>query len=81
MDIKAIVNKVLSLADTVNDYLPAAPITQGAIDLGHKVVDLVDSIGDDIPLDQQAAAQATRAELAAAVKAKAAATSSRLRGH
>lgn len=81
MNIGDIVAKVLSLADTVNDYLPGAPLTQGAIDLGHKVMDLVDSIGDEIPLDKQADAQAARAALAETVKAKAKATSDRLRGN
>lgn len=80
MDIKAIVDKVLTLADSVNDYLPGAPLTQGAIDLARKVEDLVGSISDDIPVDRQAEAQASRAKLAALVKTKAAATSARLRG-
>lgn len=79
-DMKSIVDKVLDVADTVNDFLPMHGLSQGGIDLARKVEDLVGSIGDDIPLDKQAEAQATRAALAAKVKAKAAATSSRLRG-
>lgn len=79
-DIRSIVDKVLDVADTVNDFLPGAPLTQGAIDLGRKVEDLVDSVGDHIPLDKQGEAQEIRAKLAATVKAKAAATSDRLRG-
>lgn len=79
-NIKDIVAKVLNLADSVNEYLPGAPLTQGAIDLARKVGDLVDTIDDEIPLDQQAQAKAARAQLAEAVKAKAASTSNRLRG-
>lgn len=79
-DIKAIVKQILDVADTVNDFLPMSGLTQGGIDLARKVSDLVGSIGTEIPLDQQEAAQATRAALAEKVKAKAAATSDRLRG-
>lgn len=79
-NIGTIVDKVLNLADSVNDFLPGAPLTQGAIDLARKVEDLVATIGDDIPLDRQAEAQAARKKLSDAVKAKAAATSARLRG-
>ena len=81
MDIRAIVNKVLTLADSVNDFLPASGLTQKGIDLARKVDDLIGTLGADIPLDQQAEAQAARAQLAAKVKAKAAATSDRLRGN
>jgi hypothetical protein len=80
MDIKALAGKVLDLADTVNDFLPGAPLTQGAIDLARKVEDLVSSVGNEIPLERQAEAQEARGKLAAIVKGKAAATSNRLRG-
>lgn len=80
MDMKSLVDKVLGIADTVNDYLPSAPITQGAIDLARKIEDLVAGLGADIPLERQAEAQELRAELAEFVKAKAAKTSDRLRG-
>lgn len=80
MDIKALFDKALTLADSVNDYLPGSGLTQGAIDLAKKADDLIGSFGKDIPLDKQAEAQAVRAQLAAKVKAKAAATSDRLRG-
>ena len=79
-DIKGIVDRILTLADSVNDYLPGAPLTQGVIDLARKAEDLLAFVGDDIPLDKQDEAQATRMKLAEAVKAKAAATSARLRG-
>ena len=80
-DIKAIFDKVLNLADSVNDFLPGAPLTQGAIDLARKVDDVIGSFGDDIPLDKQAEAQEARAKLAAAVTAKAGKVSDRLRGN
>lgn len=77
---KELFNKALALADAVNEFLPAANLTQGAIDLARKAEDLIAGFGDDIPLDKQAEAQATRAALAERVKAKAAKTSDRLRG-
>lgn len=80
MPIADTVRKVLALADSVNEFLPASGLTQAGIDLATKMTDVIDSIGQDIPLDRQAEAKATRAALAAKVTAKAAATSKRLRG-
>jgi len=79
-NISSIVDKILNLADTVNDYLPGAPLTQGAINLARKVGDLVDSVDDAIPADRQAEAKEARKKLAAAVTAKAKSTSARMRG-
>ena len=62
-DIKPVFDKVLALADTVNDYLPGAQVSQRAIDLARRVEDLIGSIGDEIPLEQQSAAQEARAKL------------------
>ncbi|HVJ72208.1 MAG TPA: hypothetical protein VM531_12000 [Sphingomicrobium sp.] len=73
-------NKALDLADTINDYLPGAPLTQGAIDLGRKAADLIDGFGDKIPLEKQAEAKESRKALAATVEAKAKALSASLRG-
>ena len=56
MGIQAIVSKILDVADTVNDFLPASGLTQKGIDLARKVEDLVGSIDDEIPLDKQAEA-------------------------
>ena len=80
MDIKALFGKALTLADAVNEFLPASGLTQGAINLARGAEDLIGSFGDDIPLEKQAEAQEVRKALAAKVKAKAAATSARLRG-
>jgi len=79
-DLSKIIGDVLKLADSVNGYLPMSGTTQLGIDLGKKVIDIIDTVGDDIPLDKQGEAQEARAKLAASVKAKAAATSARLRG-
>lgn len=79
-DLSGLFNKVLDVADSVNEYLPAAGLTQGGIDLARKVEDLLNSFGNDIPASQQATAQTTRAQLAAKVAAKARATSNRARG-
>lgn len=80
MDPKALFDKALALADSVNDFLPASGMTQGAIDLARKAEDLIGSFGTSIPIDKQEEAQAVRAKLAEKVKAKAKSTSDRLRG-
>jgi hypothetical protein len=76
----SIVDKILDVADTVNDFLPASGLTQQGINLARKVEDLVATVQGQIPIEKQGEAQATRAALAARVKAKAAATSARMRG-
>lgn len=80
MDIRAIIAKIADVADLASAIIPQAGLVKGGVELGEKIIDLIDSIGDDIPVDQQAEAQEARRKLAEAVKAKAAATSSRLRG-
>lgn len=80
MDISALVGKVTGVATSLASMIPGMNIITGGVELGKKVIDIIDELGDDIPLDQQAEAQAARAALAEAVKAKAAATSDRLRG-
>jgi ElaB/YqjD/DUF883 family membrane-anchored ribosome-binding protein len=77
---RRVIDNILRLADSVNDFLPANAATQEAIDLARKVEDLLDHVKDKIPVDQQAQAQQTRAALAARVTAKSEALSSRLRG-
>ena len=79
-DISAIIDRVLDLADKVNEYLPAAPATQAAIDLGRNVGNLIDGFGDEIPLDRQAEAQAARKLIAERVTAKSKQLSADLRG-
>lgn len=81
MDISALTEKIMSMGSSLASMIPGANIVSGGIELGKKVIDIIDELGDDIPLEQQEEAQAVRAALAEAVKAKAAATSDRLRGH
>lgn len=78
--ISDVADKLLSLADTVNDYLPGAPASQAAIDLARGVGDLIDGFGDEIPLDKQAEAQAARKLIAERVTAKSKQLSADLRG-
>lgn len=76
-DIRDLIDKAIDLAKTV---APLVPTVGAAAGVAEKVVDIIDSLGDDIPVDQQEAAQTARRELADAVRAKAQATSDRLRG-
>ncbi len=76
-NISDLLDEAIALAKMAAPLLPA--LGAGAA-IGEKIIDLIDSFDDDIPVDQQAEAQAARAELADAVRAKAAATSARSRG-
>lgn len=79
-DIHRLLNTVLATADAVNEYLPGAPVSQLGIDLGKKVLGMLDDLKPHIPLDQQASAQARRRILAAAVETKAHDEARKLRG-
>lgn len=79
-DIGTVVTKLLDLADSVNDYLPAAPLSQGIIDLARHVDQMIDHFGDEIPVDQQEAAQVARRKLAERVAEKSRDLSAKLRG-
>lgn len=76
-DIRALLDKALDMAKLAS---PLIPVLGTGAAIGEKIIDLIDSFGEDIPIDKQAEAQAARAELAAKVRAKAQDTSSRLRG-
>lgn len=79
-DIGKIIDKALDIADKVNEYLPMAPASQALIDLARGVDDLLESFGEDIPLDKQTEAQAARRVIAQRVTAKSRELSANLRG-
>jgi hypothetical protein len=80
MNIGQVAQRLIALADSVNEYLPAQGATQAGIDLAHKVADMIDGLKDEIPADQQAQAQSVRARLAERVTLKSTNLSKRLRG-
>lgn len=80
MDIRSTIDKALALADTVADYIPGGELVDKGVAIGKKVLEIIDDLGEDIPLDKQEEVQATRAKLAEAVAAKADRVSDRLRG-
>lgn len=75
--ISELIDRAIELAKAAAPLVPA--LGAGAL-IAEKVVDIIDGLGDEIPADKQTEAQAARALLADAVRAKAAATSDRLRG-
>ncbi len=80
MDMKALIAGIVKVADMASVVLPQAKIVGGAANMGGKILDIIDGLKDQAEPAQQAEMQAARDKLATAVKAKAAATSARLRG-
>ncbi len=80
MDIRSLIDGVVKVADMASNFIPGAGLVGKGVEIGTKIIGIIDDLGDDIPIDKQAEVQEARATLAATVKAKAVATSSRLRG-
>jgi hypothetical protein len=80
MDATRIFNNLLTLADSINEYLPMPGVSQLGIDLGKKVVGMIDDVLPHVPLDQQQAAYARRKALADSVEVKVRAEARKLRG-
>lgn len=80
MNIRAMVDGLVQAADAASVLIPQAGLISSGVKVGEKLLDIFDTLGDDIPADKQPEAQASRAKLAEVIKAKAKATSSRLRG-
>lgn len=80
MTIKDMLATVTKLANIASVVLPQAKIVGGAADLGGKILDIIDGLKDQGDPAEQADMQLARDKLATAVKAKAKATSARLRG-
>ena len=80
MDIRELLAAATKLADVAATVLPQAKLVGGAAQIGTKIIDVIDGLKEHADPSQQAEMQAARAKLAEAVKAKAKATSARLRG-
>ena len=80
MDIRSLVDGVVKVADLASNFIPGAGLVGKGVEIGTKIIGIIDELGDDIPLDQQDEVKAARKTLSDAVKAKAKATSDRLRG-
>lgn len=80
-DIRSLIHAVGDLADMASNVIPGAGLVAKGADIGEKIVGIIDDLTAEAPeLAQQAELQDRRRKLTDAVKAKAAATSSRLRG-
>lgn len=77
MDTSKLIDQAIALAKMAAPLIPA--LGAGAA-IAEKIEGIIDDLGEEIPLDKQGEAQAARAQLAAAVKAKVAATTKRMRG-
>lgn len=80
MDIRALIDEVVKVADMASAILPGAGLVGGAAKIGGQIIDIIDSLQEHADPAQQAEMQAASKTLSDAVKAKAADTSARLRG-
>lgn len=80
MDMRSIIAGVTKIADMASTFIPQAKLVSGGAQLGGHIIDLIDGLKEHADPSQQAEMQAARKKLSDAVKAKAAATSDRLRG-
>lgn len=71
---------VTKLANVASVVIPQAKLVGSAAQMGGKILDIIDGLKDQGNPADQAAMQDARKTLSDAVKAKAAATSNRLRG-
>lgn len=80
-DLRSLIHAVGNLADMASAVIPGAGLVSKGADIGEKIIGIIDDLKAEAPeLSQQAELQARRNKLSTAVKAKAAATSDRLRG-
>lgn len=69
------------LANAAKSLVPGVGVVEGAVDIGKKLVDLIDHVTEKVPETQGSADLAiARKELADRVQAKAEATAERLEG-
>ena len=81
MDIGSIIQNVLATARQVTAAIPGLSSVSPLIGVGEKMVGIIDDLTDSAPDTRtQEEMKATRADLAAAVSAKAEATANRLDG-
>lgn len=80
MDIHNIINKVGQLADLVDDYIPAAGMVKGGVQVANGLLDVIDGLRADAPDAASTAELEKHRAKVLAVQVKAKATSDRLRG-
>jgi hypothetical protein len=80
MDMRSIIANVGSLAHMAAKFIPAAGMVEQGAAIGGKIIDIIDGLHEHADPSQQAELQTARKTLSDAVKAKARATSDRLRG-
>lgn len=80
VNLESLFNQVQTLARSASTILPGAGLVDKGIDIGKKILAVVDGLGEHIPPERQGELQATRKALAEAVGIKADKTADRLRG-
>lgn len=80
MNLGNLVTQVQNFAHMASGLIPGAGLADKGIAIGKKIIDIIDDIKEEVPLEQQETLQASRAQLAHAVGIKADETSARLRG-
>jgi hypothetical protein len=80
MNIRSLIDSVINVAHVASSVIPGAGLVAEGAQIGEKIIDIIDGLTAHAEPDQQPAMQEARTKLAEAVKAKAAATSARLRG-
>lgn len=80
MNIKSLIDGVISLANMASTVIPGAGLVAKGAQIGEKIIGIIDDLKEHADPAQQPQMQEARAKLAEVVKAKAAATSARLRG-
>ncbi|MES2902699.1 MAG: hypothetical protein V4696_00795 [Pseudomonadota bacterium] len=80
MDIRSLIDGVVKLAGIASNVIPGAGLVANGAAIGGKIIDIIDGLQESADPDQQAEMKVARKQLSDAVKAKAAATSARLRG-
>ena len=80
MDFGKLVKDVIAAGQTATALIPGLSTVTAAVAIGEKLIDLIDSVTDEAPVDDQKDLAVVRAELRAAVSAKAEQTADRLEG-
>lgn len=80
MNIRSLIDSAIQLAHVAAAVIPGAGLAEDGLKIGQKIIDVIDGLKAHADPTQQPALQEARATLAETVKAKAKATSARLRG-
>lgn len=80
MNIHTLLDSVKSLSQVVGTVIPGAGLISKGVEIGEKVLGIIDDLKEDVPLERQGEMKEARDRLSTIVKQKARNTSDRLRG-